>query len=336
MSDNWTAGGMQDRFYEVTANLSMVGEKPAYSYRNHPFISPGAARVSPITRTCLCQEWGECNYFTIKKIVRNTKDFEQNYSHWHDFVEFWYVLEGRYNQYFGGEKYELGPGSLFLIPPFNEHRITIPEKEQVTFICGDISLEFVKGLALDAKSRIPFLRTVLFSGRPYQVFTGEKRESADRLFQKVCDEYTGNPKKFITVKRQEISGLFRFCFSSSEYTDCELALFKQPYLATARTAIKYINEHYREKIFHSDLSRVTMFSNTHFSRIFKWATGNTYTEYLLILRVLKAAQDLIYTDIPIQDIAARHGFDSRTLFCKQFKFFLGMTPKEHRALYSNR
>ena len=38
MSDNWTAGSMQDRFYEVTANLSMVGEKPAYTYRNHPFI----------------------------------------------------------------------------------------------------------------------------------------------------------------------------------------------------------------------------------------------------------------------------------------------------------
>ena len=100
-------------------------------------------------------------------------------------------------------------------------------------------------------------------------------------------------------------------------------------------AIDYINNNYYKKITLKELALQVNYSQYHFIRIFQKETGKTPFEYLTDIRVAKAREFLITTNLSITEICLQCGFQNSSLFANFFKLNTGMSPSEFRQSSSN-
>ena len=71
-------------------------------------------------------------------------------------------------------------------------------------------------------------------------------------------------------------------------------------------------------------------SESRFSRFFRRATGNTFTDFVNRLRITRACQLLMETDRYISNVCYDCGFNNVANFNRRFLEIKGMTPKEFR------
>ena len=84
-----------------------------------------------------------------------------------------------------------------------------------------------------------------------------------------------------------------------------------------------------------DVAKAVGMSNSRFSTVFSQQNGQTFTEYLVYLRLNKAKELLRTTDLRSSQIAFEVGYNDAHYFSYIFKKNLGMTPSEYRARYQN-
>ena len=106
---------------------------------------------------------------------------------------------------------------------------------------------------------------------------------------------------------------------------------KQPGLDEAIVnATQYMQRHFRENIALPDVAARAGLSYVQFSRRFRTATGVTPFEYIAALRIKKAKQLLIDTDLSLRAISAECGFNSEYYFSNFFKKHCQMSPTAFR------
>nr|MCR5544989.1 AraC family transcriptional regulator [Lachnospiraceae bacterium] len=92
----------------------------------------------------------------------------------------------------------------------------------------------------------------------------------------------------------------------------------------------YIKKHYREKIYLENISSSLGISDSYLSRLFKQETGIRLQDYIVQIRLERAANLLVYSNEPISRIAEYVNFSSQSHFGKQFKEKFGFTPRVYR------
>jgi AraC-like DNA-binding protein len=83
----------------------------------------------------------------------------------------------------------------------------------------------------------------------------------------------------------------------------------------------------------SDAAAKCMMSTSHFSRLFKKATGITFAKFTLGYRVKQSAISLADGKEPIKKIAKDWGFNDSSHYTKAFEKFFSMPPSEFRKIY---
>lgn len=96
-------------------------------------------------------------------------------------------------------------------------------------------------------------------------------------------------------------------------------------------AKKYIKERFQEKITLDEASQAVNSSTRHFCKVFKQATGITFTDYLARTRVEKAKQLLENPNLRVSEIAFETGFESISQFNRSFKRITGKSPTQFRG-----
>ncbi|MEG0767510.1 MAG: response regulator [Clostridia bacterium] len=97
------------------------------------------------------------------------------------------------------------------------------------------------------------------------------------------------------------------------------------------SAMRYIDDHYRDAAFGmGELTQVFHISAGYLSRMFRQETGMTFIEYLIGIRIRKAALLLEMSDLRVYEVADRVGYSSQHYFCAAFKRVLGVSPSEYR------
>lgn len=84
-----------------------------------------------------------------------------------------------------------------------------------------------------------------------------------------------------------------------------------------------------------DVAGVVNMSKSRFSAVFSQYTGQTFTEYLIYLRLNKAKELLKTTNYKNSQIADEIGYNDSHYFSYIFKKNTGMTPSEYRMQYQN-
>jgi AraC-like DNA-binding protein len=95
-------------------------------------------------------------------------------------------------------------------------------------------------------------------------------------------------------------------------------------------ARKLIEERHGEDLSLDEVARTVNASTFHFCKMFKRATGMTFTEYLSIVRVAKAKKLLVNPQARISEVAFEAGFASLTHFNRMFRRIAGQSPTDFR------
>ena len=77
-------------------------------------------------------------------------------------------------------------------------------------------------------------------------------------------------------------------------------------------------------------------SESRFSRFFRRATGNTFTDFVNHVRINRACQLLMESEHPITRIGFDVGFNNMANFNRRFLDIKGMTPREYRRQVATR
>lgn len=95
-------------------------------------------------------------------------------------------------------------------------------------------------------------------------------------------------------------------------------------------SLRYIKSHFTEKINLGDLCSELHVNPTYFSYLFSKEMGQSFVDYITEVRLSKAEELLISTELSILDVSALSGFENQSYFSKVFKARNGVTPREYR------
>ncbi len=93
---------------------------------------------------------------------------------------------------------------------------------------------------------------------------------------------------------------------------------------------EYVSAHLKEDLSLAKMALLLHHSPTYFSKLFKKTTGIGYCEHVVGQRMKKAAELLETSNVFVNDLALRVGYDSVPYFIKTFKRLMGRTPQEYR------
>lgn len=106
---------------------------------------------------------------------------------------------------------------------------------------------------------------------------------------------------------------------------------EKPMLCThIRKAIGYISKHYQEKISLEEIAKFTGVGARRMQILFKEELNTTFNEFLNTFRINKACDLLRSTNISVEEIAEKTGYNSRQHFILTFKKCTEMTPNQYR------
>ena len=102
-----------------------------------------------------------------------------------------------------------------------------------------------------------------------------------------------------------------------------------------RRVIEHIERNVSHPISLLDLANVAGLSKMHFAAQFRLAAGVRPHEFVLQRRVRRSQEMLVYSDVPLVQIALSHGFKTQSHYSVVFKRMLGETPGRWRAHYKS-
>jgi YesN/AraC family two-component response regulator len=94
--------------------------------------------------------------------------------------------------------------------------------------------------------------------------------------------------------------------------------------------IKYIENHYHEKIYIAELAKKCKISIYQFSRVFKREKGITFRDYLVNYRLNKARELLQESALSVGDVGFEVGFSDPSYFTRVFRRHMGVSPSGFR------
>lgn len=176
-------------------------------------------------------------------------------------------------------------------------------------------------------------RVVRYSVK-YRAYTGEGvRIISDRDFFCCIDDLINEAcAKKMAYEMFTKSGIYRalgFLYRFGYLAD-SIELYQRKEVQKILPALDYINEHYAAALSLDEISNHLGFNPSYFCRIFKEATGATFTEYLNFVRICKAERMLAKTQDSILEIADAVGICSVSYFNRIFKKYHNCSPSFYR------
>ena len=151
-----------------------------------------------------------------------------------------------------------------------------------------------------------------------------------RYMQESYDEYSEKEICYMLPIRANIyhmmTALLRYYCGSKN----ELDRMIYHNVLRLRPVIRYIDEHFKEKIYIEELSAMINVSPDYFTKMFKESIGKTPIDYINGMRVNSAMELLCTTEMSMTEIADSIGFCNPNYFHKIFKQYMQTSPLAYK------
>ena len=268
---------------------------------------------------------------TTERHMRYTPEF----SHAHTFFEMIYVKSGVCRNCFAaGEVLEMHAGDICLVAPDTLHSIGVFSDDGIVYNVlikkSTFQETFYKRLSFDNLLSDFFLR-ILYTKKTnnYILFpTGDDGLIADVLSQLL------ERRIYDTFDRILMESLLMtaFCYLLKNHssraqlsdTDCRDDRIME--------ILQYIQRNYKSITLRSAAEHFN-YSESHFCKMIKNATGSTFLQHLSKIRFNTACQLLRSTTMSVEEISSAVGMKSPEYFHRFFKKNTALTPRDYRLRF---
>ena len=244
--------------------------------------------------------------FYLERSTRKSK------LHWHNGVEFVYVLDGCLDFNLNGEKLVAERGDLVIVNSAEIHAFSpMEDGTDYYFLVADDKFFRTNNLYTD---------TTYFEKKVHS-------SQAQRLFEEIIRE-TGKADEYAHISAISVL-LSLFIYLNRHHGDrrAEQAPSEQKKMTLVRNTLLYLQEHYKERLTIAQIAEAMHFSRSYLSHTFKELTNTSLVGYLNLVRCHNA-RALLLEGMSIPDAAAECGFSDLSYFTRVFKKTLGTLPSE--------
>ena len=254
----------------------------------------------------------------------------QMISHWHDEVEFTYVLDGKMDIHIEGEIITVSPGDFLVLQASVMHRSVPHNKDDCRFIRALIHPSLLtENLAVRNKLLTPLLGNT--SRRYFHIPASSP--DASRLAA-LLQEINKTNEKHLPGFELESIGLLHILLSrlyalfppenrpSEEMPGADIQ--------AQRHMIAYISKHYPEKISLAHIAAAGSVSRSKCCQLFKKYMQQSPIDFLNHYRLEISRNLLTSTESSILEIANACGFSSQSYYTKFFSEQFHLTPTQYR------
>ncbi len=261
------------------------------------------------------------NDSSVKVISFNKEPFENCFPlHWHERIEFLYILKGSLKLMINEKWEEFFPGDIAIICPKQLHQ-GISGENGSEYFCVMFEPAILKNSTPSSDKYINPIITnqILFNNRT------RDPEISDTLLRILN-----------TSSQKAIAGSIRLqglVYTLIGLLYRNLTVMKKPDLANEdkfNSIIDYVNENFVNIVNTKTLSKEFGYDESYFCRKFKAVTGLSVMKYIKILRLEQAQYMLKETAENVHKIASVCGFNDHCYFTRSFHEYYGYTPSEFR------
>ena len=251
----------------------------------------------------------------------------ENYSsegigkHWHRSIELLIPLYGNFDLWINGDITTIHAGELFIVNSQEIHEI-IPHHYE----------EYYKGYALQIdydyiKKCYPDIEKKLF----HQPDDNTKNILLKNIFDIIRYYYDHNTYNYIRINSYIQMLIFLLLNNLSYEKKNTLELKTNKNKERIIQILHYIDENYTESLSGSSISHTFYISEGYLYKLFKDNFNITLKQYINLVRLNHAKNELVNSNYPIVEIAINNGFPNIKSFNQIFKKQMGISPKEYRT-----
>lgn len=259
----------------------------------------------------------------------------------HQSARFIYIKRGRGTIEVGGVSYDIVPNMLVAVTPWTITEITKVEQTlQLILIVYDYQyinsmLKGVPGMEEDSSELLRFL-----SMEPVAYLDSVQAEYVDNLAEQLKAELGVESTRvspppdrpmaqlYVTNKLVELMIMYRrYVMAVRGEKDYEKGI------AAENSILSYIYAHSAERLTLASVAGAFFISESTLSKRIADTTGTTFSKLVSGIRIEKASDYLIYTDLTLDAIATLTGFVDASHLSKHFVAQVGVPPIKFRKIY---
>ena len=243
--------------------------------------------------------------------------------HWHEEIEIDCVLNGNVNYIINGTNYKVSQGEIVVVDSNIIHSGCCSEGTTLEETRAEVlTIQINKSVLNYANYEIPAFQEHINSAE------GQEMKS---IMLEMMNNYERKPPYYEMLINSLCLKLC-YCLLSRHSSDRSGFGPSGKVNDSLKLALQYIENHCTEELKLEDITELTGYNTSYFSRIFHQYTGFTFVEYLNRCRANTAARYLMESDKSISDIAMDSGFPNVSYFITFFKREFKTTPERYRRL----
>lgn len=253
--------------------------------------------------------------------------------HWHYFAEFVYMHEGAASMTADGDSFTAAAGDLVIFPPSCVHSISYADSSTPVYSVLKFDLGKFPSISSYSPSPSGLFRYARENGMPI-LFDGKaaREMECECIFADCINEMKNFRYGYDVMLRSQI---YRLIYRIIRYWESAgLNIWECPASTEKDSSIdnitEYIDRRLGENIKVADIAAECHLSYSAFAAKFRGRYGMSCKDYIERMRICKAEEYLLFTDLDIDYIGQETGFSDCSHFIKSFRKYRGMTPKKFR------
>lgn len=230
------------------------------------------------------------------------------------------VMEGKGTYHVKEQQYHLKKGDLFLIRP-GDSTFYLADGDDPWMYCW---------LSFNGPLAKKIIQRSLFKEDQYTMVSSGTSAYIDIILE--CMHHSQED----IVNELELTALTYRFLSLLLKDGGKVGLGEQKvYSSLVIETVKYIEGHYSHHLTVEEIAQQLSINRSHLSRVFKNQLGTSIKEYLIGVRINRAAFLLSLTNDSVESIAYQVGFNSLVVFSRMFKKTTGETATSYRKRMKN-
>jgi AraC-like DNA-binding protein len=227
-----------------------------------------------------------------------------------------YCVEGKGWVDIQKKKYEISAGNFFIVPAQIAHTYGASETDPWTIYW----VHFTGGMSHEI---ISLFQKQLGGHKGFVHYTDERTRLFNKIYTQLEMGYSSANLQFANMSFWYFLTTFLF---EEKHQDTE-ARTKDNLI---NQSIDFMTKNADQLITVEEISRSVNLSVSHFTALFKKKTGYSPIEYYNHLKIQKACQYLLFTDLRVKEISYKLGINDPYYFSRLFSKVMGMSPNVYR------